>query len=178
MNRNRTLAAAALMLAVVSLTACTTKTPDPTPAPAPGPVQADPPKPATPAAPNPGQTISNPPPGQPLTEAETVDVAVRKVLTGYLDTLNRGDWPAAAGYWSAAANVTPESLKAPGVSEWHFLSSEMISSTADGAQVQLNFTVKVAPGANTKLQDGRNVRFVTLRKEGDAWKITAFAEDL
>ncbi|HWI53954.1 MAG TPA: hypothetical protein VNT01_17590 [Symbiobacteriaceae bacterium] len=100
-----------------------------------------------------------------------VDVAVRQVLKGYLAALNRGDFEAAAAYWSPRAEVKPANLMAAGVSEWFFISSEMIDSTATSARVQLNFSVKVAPGARTTYQNGRNVRFVRLSLEQGAWKI-------
>ncbi|HWI64422.1 MAG TPA: hypothetical protein VNT75_21535 [Symbiobacteriaceae bacterium] len=108
--------------------------------------------------------------GQGTTESD-VDVAVRKVLQGYLDALSAGNFKRAAGFWSAAANVKPESLKVAGVTDWFFISSELISATPAAAHVQLNFTVKTAPGANSAYANGRNVRFVHLVKEGGAWKI-------
>ncbi|HWI52323.1 MAG TPA: hypothetical protein VNT01_09325 [Symbiobacteriaceae bacterium] len=100
-----------------------------------------------------------------------VDVAVRQVLQGYLSALNRGDFEAAAAYWSPTANVTPSSLKVTGVTEWFFISSEMIDATANTARVQLNFTVKVAPGTKANYLNGRNVRFVRLGLESGGWKI-------
>lgn len=100
-----------------------------------------------------------------------VDVAVRQVLQGYLSALNRGDFETAAAYWSPTANVKPASLKVAGVSEWFFISSELIDATATTARVQLNFAVKVAQGTKANYLNGRNVRFVRLGLESGGWKI-------
>lgn len=105
------------------------------------------------------------------TTESAIDVATRKVLQGYLDALKAGNYKRAAGFWSAEANIQPESLSVVGVTDWFFISSELISATPTEAHVQLNFTVKTAPGANPAYADGRNVRFVHLINEDGAWKI-------
>ena len=105
------------------------------------------------------------------TSESEVDVAVRKVLQGYLDALNAGNFKQAAGFWSTTANIKPESLRVTGVTGWFFISSELISATPTTAHVQLNFTVKTAPRATSAYANGRNIRFVHLIKENGTWKI-------
>lgn len=105
------------------------------------------------------------------TSSEAVDVTVRNILRGYLAALNSGNYAEAAAYWSPNANVKAANLKVEGVSDWFFISSEMINSTGTTANVQLNFSVKVAPGASTGYNQGRNVRYVRLVLEPGGWKI-------
>jgi len=100
-----------------------------------------------------------------------VDVAVREVLQGYLGALNRGDYDAAAAYWSPTAGVKAADLKIPGASGWSFISSELIDSSATTARVQLNFSVNVTPGAQSTYTSGRNVRYFRLVLEQRTWKI-------
>lgn len=136
------------------------------------------PEPSQPTSTAPTQTSSNPPAqpaDAPATTPEQVDMAVRRVLQGYLDALKRGSYAEAAGFWSPSAKVTADGLKTPGVTEWHFISSEMIDSTATSANVQLNFSVKVAPNTMTPYNDARNVRYVRLALEQGGWKILSMA---
>jgi hypothetical protein len=123
--------------------------------------------------------VETPPPssagGGATTNLEATDVAVRKVLQGYLDALNRKAYGEAAGYWSPTANIKPDALTPPGVTNWSFLSSELIDATATIARVQLNFAVDVAAGSQTNYQSGRNLRYVTLVQEAGAWKIQSIA---
>lgn len=152
--------ALAAFIAVLSLTGCAKPGPEPS-------------QPAN-TTPTNINTNGNPPAkpvDAPTATLEEVDVAVRQVLQGYLDALKRGSYEEAAGYWSPTAKVTAESLKAPGVTEWHFISSEMIDATATSAHVQLSFSVKVAPNTTTPYTDGRNVRYVRLALEQGGWKI-------
>lgn len=172
MSPKRYAAFVAALLLAIALAACAKSEPGaPAPQPAPTDTAQKPPAQTT----QPDKPVTNPPPATTETLPGEVDVVVRKALQGYLDAMNRKAYDEAAGYWSKLTSVSVEVGKTPGVSNWYFISSEMIDNTADIARVQLNFTVDVTPGTVTPYTNGRNVLFVTLHREQEGWKIMSMS---